>query len=385
MAYVPNAQDPTEPTGDKFVASAAPEFRTLKTFTGAVYDAQLGFQAQLDALQAAIGAGTNSVALAANLGADGGSSLIGFKQAGTGAVHQTAQDILRLEINVHNFGAVGDGVTDDTAKFNAAILAATLAKAVVVSGDETYSVVVNCRRGTDYKIAGPILIPSGIILDLKGSRLIGSFAAGISTAYVNGSASVIETGYYSAGAITTNRAAPVATQRVVGSGVMNGSIINANCALNLINFNERSFIRNLEFQNCSAILRTKNCFYASFEKGMVRNSSQAANQYAILLDGASNAMRFTDFFVNGTSRGWQADAITLQAVIFENCSAEEAYVSNGVGPVDGVGLYISASAVSCAGLNISGLYFEAVKWGMQFAAGCGIYGLVVSEIGRAHV
>jgi hypothetical protein len=44
-----------------------------------------------------------------------GSSLVGFKQAGTGAVERTAQDKMRESVSVKDFGAVGDGVTDDTA------------------------------------------------------------------------------------------------------------------------------------------------------------------------------------------------------------------------------------------------------------------------------
>lgn len=47
--------------------------------------------------------------------ADGGSDYIGFLQAGAGAITtQTVQDKLRQTVSVKDFGAVGDGVTDDT-------------------------------------------------------------------------------------------------------------------------------------------------------------------------------------------------------------------------------------------------------------------------------
>lgn len=50
------------------------------------------------------------------LAATYGSSLIGFLQAGVGAVPQTVQQKLRnLDVTVEDFGAVGDGLTDDSA------------------------------------------------------------------------------------------------------------------------------------------------------------------------------------------------------------------------------------------------------------------------------
>jgi polygalacturonase len=49
-----------------------------------------------------------------NLSASSGSSLVGFIQSGSGAVARTVQAKLRDVVSVKDFGAVGDGVTDDT-------------------------------------------------------------------------------------------------------------------------------------------------------------------------------------------------------------------------------------------------------------------------------
>lgn len=55
-----------------------------------------------------------------DLAAPAGAGLVGFQQSGAGAVARTMQDKAREVVSVKDFGAVGDGVTDDTAAFSAA-------------------------------------------------------------------------------------------------------------------------------------------------------------------------------------------------------------------------------------------------------------------------
>ncbi len=57
-----------------------------------------------------------AIALTAALAASSGSSLVGFLQAGAGAVARTLQAKNRDVVSVRDFGALGDGVSDDSAQ-----------------------------------------------------------------------------------------------------------------------------------------------------------------------------------------------------------------------------------------------------------------------------
>ena len=94
--------------------------------------------------------GTNP---AANLAASSGSSLVGFIQSGTGATARTVQSKLRDFVSVEDFGAVGNGTTDDYAAFNAALNS---------GARKVYALKAN------YKLNSTLVIPAGVELEGGG-------------------------------------------------------------------------------------------------------------------------------------------------------------------------------------------------------------------------
>ena len=95
----------------------------------------------------------------AQLAASNGSALVGFLQGGTGAVARTVQSKERDIVSVKDFGAVGNGSTDDTAAINAAEAAVYAAGGGTLLFPDGGVYMVNNtgltkKSGVDWQMAG---------------------------------------------------------------------------------------------------------------------------------------------------------------------------------------------------------------------------------------
>jgi hypothetical protein len=79
-----------------------------------------------------------------------------YDQGGTGSVSRTVEAKLQESVSVKDFGAVGDGVADDTAAFTSAIAAS---KYIVLDGNDTYAIK-------------DILLLDDTFLDGRGAKLV---------------------------------------------------------------------------------------------------------------------------------------------------------------------------------------------------------------------
>jgi hypothetical protein len=109
-----------------------------------------------------------------DLADDDGSDWVGFLPAGTGAVAQSVQDKLRETVSVKDFGAVGDGVTDDTAAIQAAYDATAIGGTLIFPTAEQYLITsklvfgrsVNVDFGNSTVILNNSIFPNNRHFDL---------------------------------------------------------------------------------------------------------------------------------------------------------------------------------------------------------------------------
>ena len=100
--------------------------------------------------------------LASSIAAPTGTSLVGYLPAGTGAVATTVQTKLRESVNVKDFGAVGNGITNDAAAFTAAWTTSNPKAVLVPAG--TY-LITGTVTGKFYSF-GVVTISSGTVTSI---------------------------------------------------------------------------------------------------------------------------------------------------------------------------------------------------------------------------
>ena len=127
-------------------------------------------------------------ALRVDLAASGGSALVGFIQAGSGAVARTAQARLRETISVMDYGAVGDGVTNDAAAIQAAVdHAETIGEGALVhfpAGKYLVNTTITVRK-SGVRLEGDGAPATWVVNGTTNGAAI-QFGDGVSTYFRNG-------------------------------------------------------------------------------------------------------------------------------------------------------------------------------------------------------
>jgi parallel beta-helix repeat protein len=109
----------------------------------------------------------------ADLAASTGAALVGSIQTGTGATARTVQAKLRDVVNVFDYGATGDGTTDDTTALQACYTAN--AGAVIDHGNgKTYIISATLNVGTGSILQGSSTIKAKNATAIAGAMLLGT-------------------------------------------------------------------------------------------------------------------------------------------------------------------------------------------------------------------
>lgn len=176
-------------------------------------------------------------ALTAALAGSGGAALVGFIQAGTGAVARTAQAKMREIVTPYDFGAVGDGTTDDTAAVQAAFNTTATRVSLPYGSFNISSTVTSAVANRVIDGPGTITATGALAIALIVSgnnsnvrvNIAGNNKIGVGVRVENASKVIVEqcriTDLYST---TANCAGVFLSETLAGAIVRNNTIINVN-------------------------------------------------------------------------------------------------------------------------------------------------------------
>lgn len=289
-----------------------------------------------------------------DLAASSGSSLIGFIQAGTGAVAQTAQTKMRVQKHVMDFMTAAEksaasGVQTSVDHGPAIRLALDYAASLGVVGmDLDFS-------GGIYYSPNVIYLPtmlttgptahSGLRLKGYGATIRGSTA---------GTGTIFETGKdnFSTGA-ATNWGAGNESYPHYGTVIEGFRFTDCQYAVKAFNFLQGCEIRNTTSQRCTTHVYAKRSFYCGIVQNAVIDSYQpgspALTDACFRIEEENNAMRIV-----GNSAKRSSNAVACSGFHFSAGTAGIQFSNNSAEACQ-KGVYISGAVY---GMKIDGFYGE---------------------------
>lgn len=248
-----------------------------------------------------------------------GDAMIAVMQPVSGSVPRTQHDKNYDSINICDFGAKCDGVTDDTAAIQAAFS----------SGLGTNIVRINFPMGRKVKISGTILVPQKVQCDFNGCTILG-----------NNSATLFESARFIDGVLTSNWSEPLPNENFLYDlRLENALVLDSDIVLKMFNTVTNCAYKNIRSFGSNQLLHAKECFYASFEE-MTAWSPLVADKPAFRWEGDIQAQGVRKCFAgSGFAVGHRIQGFN-DADCFDTCGAESCdvgiYLTGGTGESGGL-------------------------------------------------
>jgi len=315
-----------------------------------------------------------------SLAAPSGSSLVGFIQAGTGAVATTVQTKLRETVSFKDFGAVGDGLADDTA----AVLNCLNSGAKVVDGQGlTYKLTSNISpNSADIAIQNCSFDISSITGGGPAFSFVGTQGAEVTLTsdILKGSNSITvgsTTGFsadqyawlssdtifdISAGVVLGQvvkiKSVNSATSITISDDVLYDFTVSASSKISSLNLKKNISIRDVGFLGANTGIQTAIRFDKCFNVFVDNCRFDFVDYVSILFSRCVNATTVNTSMRYARSIGLSygiAVANGCYSVKIANCYGEDQRHMVTVGDNDGVNLFVSVANCHAAAQRDAGL------------------------------
>ena len=233
-----------------------------------------------------------------------------YDQGGVGAVESTVQKKLEESVSVKDFGAVGDGVTDD---YNAIQTAIKYGFANDVN--------ITFPSGT-YAISQTIIIPQFFNYLYQGIEINGNFC------FIKMLADVpaFTSGYYNSGVLVTNFGTVEDSYYSSGIRLKNFNIISSLSSLQsgcikIQDWHQGSEIQNISSSAYDTMLYLVDCYYTQVDSVQSSGGKGSFGGARMLFYSNNNLMKVSNCVVAGAGIGYQFQG-AVDAFQFTNNSVE---------------------------------------------------------------